>query len=55
LEPRYPGLWLRMLAASYALTEGIGRRAPKFSVSEVKLQEIVLVVTCRFLRYSASA
>ena len=41
LEPRYPGLWLRMLAASYALTEGIGRRAPKVSVSGAKLQEIV--------------
>ncbi|MDY6939857.1 MAG: flavin-dependent dehydrogenase [Cyanobacteriota bacterium] len=39
IEPRYPGLWLRMLAASYALTEGIGRRAPTFSGG--KLQEIV--------------
>lgn len=25
LEPRYPGLWLRLLAASYALTDGLGQ------------------------------
>ncbi len=25
LEPRYPALWLRLLAQSYALTAGMGR------------------------------
>jgi lycopene cyclase CruA len=26
LEPRFPGLWLRLKSLDYALTEGIGRR-----------------------------
>jgi lycopene cyclase CruA len=33
LEPRYPALWLRLLAISYALTTGIAR--PQNSVAQV--------------------
>ncbi|RAQ47553.1 flavin-dependent dehydrogenase, partial [Arthrospira sp. O9.13F] len=28
LEPRYPGLWLLLLATSYVLTDGLGQHQP---------------------------
>lgn len=38
LESRYPALWLRLLALSYALTEGMGRRSTfKFSLENLTL------------------
>lgn len=33
LEPRYPSLWLGLLATSYDLTSGIGRPTPTIAVS----------------------
>jgi lycopene cyclase CruA len=41
LEPRYPSLWLGLLATSYDLTAGMGRLTPTQGISSSQLRESV--------------